>query len=303
MKRRDFVRAAGGVVRAVAAGGWLLAAAGCGRGAKPTAGAGGAPARGVAPLAPALAVMLRDLGRGDLQVARHGFDAWSDPALPICGDQAGIDYERLLAVRPAWVLLQYGNQPVPARLLELAALEGFAVENRRLLTLGDVEETAAWMHGRFGPAGAWAGSALEGRLARAWRRREGLAAAGRVLLLHGTSPTITALGPGSYHHQLLERLGATPALERGEPFITLDSEDLLRMKPDAVLLVRPRGVGSPPFAGDPKSQLGGVAMLDVPAVRRGRVAVLDDPLGLVPGTNLAGLADQMATVLEGWVGA
>src|SRR5688572_2242849 len=67
------------------------------------------PPRVVA-LSPGLAVTMRDLGLGDLLAGRHGFDAWSDPALPVCGDQSGLDYERLLAVRPTHILVQWGQR-------------------------------------------------------------------------------------------------------------------------------------------------------------------------------------------------
>jgi ABC-type Fe3+-hydroxamate transport system substrate-binding protein len=40
--------------------------------------------------------------------------------------------------------------------------------------------------------------------------------------------------------------------------------------------------------------------LAVPAVRSGRVVIIDDPLALTPSTHMAAFADQLAEVLGPW---
>jgi ABC-type Fe3+-hydroxamate transport system substrate-binding protein len=125
---------------------------------------------------------------------------------------------------------------------------------------------------------------------------------GRVLLLFGTSPA-GALGPGSYHHEILVGLGASPAITRGAPFMTLDKEDLLHLAPEAIILIQPRWPGTPEGARDPEAlrgRLRKLAALDLPALRTGRVALIDDPMALVPGTNLVEVAREMEEILRGW---
>jgi ABC-type hemin transport system substrate-binding protein len=266
-------------------------------------------------LSPALTRIARDLGAADKLVGRHAFDAWADPALPICGDQAGLDYETLIRVRPTHVLTQWGQREMPARLAELARERGWVIEDFRLLTLEDIPATAAALHeivhaGHGEQRGGFDGTDLARRLQEAFAPRAGLEAAraGRVLMLYA-GPTPAALGPGSWHHQLLERLGGVPAVTTGKPFQTLDVEDLARLKPDAIVVVSPRGAGADePRApavrtrAEARAVLGRLADLDVPALRVEpvRVVILDDPLAAVPGTNLAELADELAEALGRW---
>lgn len=273
----------------------------------------------IAALSPAIAVILRDLGQGGTIVARHGYDSWSDAALPVAGDQQGFDYETLLRVNPTHVLVQWGGKTLPDRLVSLAAQHRWVVRDLPLLTLDDVEHAAETLFDLTGQAGggsapAWKESPLAERLAATWRARTpSPSRIGRVLLLYSASPP-TALGPGSFHHQLLVRLGGAPAITDGSPFMRLDVEDVLRIAPDAIVLVRPeiatkqQGSASPARTGSPAwrmlrgddltGSLGPLAGRAIPAVQYGRVGVLTDPLAAVPGTNLIGLADDLAALLD-----
>lgn len=286
------------VIRLCAIMAWLCAAAwlaGCERG--PVAkNAAGVPR--IVALSPAAAQIVRDLGLGAKLVGRHGFDTFSDQALAVCGDQAGIDYEALLGARPTHVLLQWGRRERPTRLTELAAANRWSVHDYPLLALADVDDAAAEMAALFGVA------TLPPIRGHEEGRRPERAAVGRVLLLYGTDPP-SALGPGSFHHDLLVDLGATPAISEGRAFMTLDAEDVLRLAPDAVMIFDPREAGRPAGNVPPAElvrRLGALGRLDVPAFRAGgaRVVLIDDPMCATPGTNLRGLRAEMAGVLDGW---
>lgn len=303
----------------------------------------------VAALAPAVAQILRDLGVGDLIVARHAQDRWTDPSVPPCGDQSGIDYERLLAVNPTHVLVQWGERELPDRLTGLAAERGWVVQNIPLLTLDDVQHATVALAGEIvtpelnalraedaaetppppaapspPPARAERERRLQAapytlieRLDRAYAADPSLARAGRVLLLYqgagetGAAARPAALGPGSYSHDVLLRLGAQTATPTGKPFMPLDAEDVGALRPDAIVIVRPRATASAPRQGDGGTEatpgaltasLGAVARLDIPAVKNGRLALIDDPMALVPGTNLATFADRLREALKAWAG-
>ena len=179
-----------------------------------------------------------------------------------------------------------------------------------LLTLDDIRSAAADLIGRFPPppptggAAAMTEKALTGAMDRAWARRgDSAARAGRVLMLIATSPQVWTLGPGSFHQQVLERLGGAPAIAQGKPDIVMDAEDVLRLRPDAIVFFVPRAKGSPPRTGvlgpdDRRSLLGPLAGLDIPAVKNGRIALIDDPECRLPGTSMIRVADDLATILD-----
>lgn len=277
-----------------------------------SAASGDVAAPRVVALSPALAVTLRDLGAAGQIVGRHGHDLVLDPAIPVCGDQAGIDYEALLRARPTHVLLEWGARPLPQRLRRLARQQGWHVRSFAQLTLDDIEETTAALYELMAPSQteggavpAWSATPIAHAFAEAWRPRPGaLADAGRILLLAGVDP-VGVLGPGSFHHQILVRMGATPAIVEGSPWMELDTEDVLQLAPDGLVLIQPRPARTEPTADPPqwdqvRARLGPLAQLDIPAIRVRRVAVIDDPLALTPSTAMLSLTAQLRQILQAW---
>jgi hypothetical protein len=115
------------------------------------------------------------------------------------------------------------------------------------------------------------------------------------------------MGPGSFHHQLLERLGATPALTTGGPWQELDHEDLLPASPPMPSWsFDPGAATSRPASGRPRlSAPRWVASPSStsPAVRTGRIVVIDHPLGLLPASSLSEVAEDMAAAFDRWQGS
>ncbi|VAX39821.1 hypothetical protein MNBD_PLANCTO03-1297, partial [hydrothermal vent metagenome] len=175
-------------------------------------------------ISPALAVILTDLGLEDAIVGRHGWDQVLDPAIPVCGDQSGLDYEALLRAKPTHVFTEWGARELPAKLVALAADEEWIVRDFRVLSLADIAGAAEEIEGLLPSAAANETLARFSRLIERpppepiWK--------GRVVLLMGTSP-IAAIGPGSAHHELLIRAGGVPAIEEGSPYMPMHAEDLL----------------------------------------------------------------------------
>ncbi|MEX2218428.1 MAG: ABC transporter substrate-binding protein [Phycisphaerales bacterium] len=282
-----------------------LSIAACGRApgeAPPQNGTpGSAPVPRIVTLSPALAVIIRDLGLAERIVGRDGFDMVLDPAVPVCGDYNGIDYERLARVNPTHILMQWGARERPRRLEDMARQRGWIIRDFSILNLDEIPAATLDLAQLLGVEER--GRALADDMHAAWKRRPGVESAGRILLLGSASPP-SALGPASWHHQMLERIGGTPALREGGAFVRLDSEDVLRLAPDAIILFSPapartshrgvvKGAGALPA-------LGGLARLDIPAIRNGRVAMIDDPLGLTPSTAMIGVGNGLAELLAEW---
>lgn len=254
-------------------------------------------------LSPALAITLVELGMGERIVARHGWDRSLDPAIPVAGDQTSLDYEALLRARPTHVLTEWGVRDLPHRLTGLAAEYDWRVEDFRLVTLLDIAEAASRMRELF-PA-AEPSDALERfqRLAATPRTgpAEGPLWEGRVLLVMGVSP-VAALGPGSAHHEVLVRVGGVPALDAGSPYMTLHQEDLVRLAPDAIVLIR---TGEPDAGGSTFSDALDPAFtplrnLPIPAAEHGRLAIIETPEALLPSPRLIEVAERLRQTLGAW---
>ncbi len=290
----------------------LLAACGCEREPAAPAPSGGA-ARGdaanadttrIVSLSPAISIILRDLGRADEVVGRHAWEMVLDPALPVCGDQSGLDYERLISARPTHVLTQWGSRDLPARLATLAAEKDWIVEDFSILSLAEIRRAVERLDvvGRGdGPVERSPRAAeLLAAMDEAWSRGDtDLAPAGRVLLLISVSPA-SALGPGSWHHEILVSIGGVPAITQGAAYISLDREDLLRVAPDAVVLIMPRPTGAAAGSRDPSIARAMDSLVEMGIVPRSRIAVIDDPLALTPSTAMIGFARDLRGILAGW---
>lgn len=266
----------------------------------------------IAALSPAVAVVLRDMGREKQIVARHGYDLILPRSIPVAGDQAGLDYEALLAARPTHVITQWGSRELPPRLTALAQRQGWRLLDVRLLTLADVRESIERMSDVLNapgqpdaqPDAQTAALLKQFDEAFAEPKDPAFATLGPVLMLVSTSPP-AALGPGSVHHEILTGLGATPALSRGNPFVELDAEDVLSLRPGVIVLVMPRSTplgldaaAPAPPRRSPNEALGRLAELNLPATAEGRVVLLDDPLSLIPSTAMLAFRSQLREALR-----
>lgn len=282
------------------------------------------PVLRIVALSPALAIILKDLGYEDQIVGRHAYDVALDPRIPTCGELGTIDYETLVKAKPTHIFIQWGAQELPARLNDLAKANNWIIKNLNPLTLDEIERAAREMdetifafatrdlETRLAAAPAKSGQPehlkpampFEDAMHMAWSNRGPLMkSAGKILLVSGTKP-IGALGPTSFHYQLLQRLGATPVPASGGPWITLDLEDLNKLAPDAIILFAPRPPRSPAPATPTPDELialfGRAGELNIPAFKNKRVALIDDPYCLTPSTAMIPIADQITDIVSGW---
>lgn len=298
MKRRGFLTLATGLALGVA-----LSIGGCDR--RPAAGGSGAPR--IAVLSPALAATLKDLGCEQAIVGRHAWDLVLDRSVPVVGDGVGeVDFERLAELKPTLVVGQFGMSGMSDRLVSMGRSRGWTIRGYDPLSLGDVMDVARKLAADAEAAGCVGVgerlAAVERELAESLAPRPGAASAGRVLILADAAP-LAALGPGSVHHEILIKLGGTPAITEGKPFITMDGEDLAKLAPDAILLISPRNRGDAardPSAAELIAGFGRAGSLDIPAFRNGRVAFIDDPLTHLTATTIRGTAAAMGDRLGKW---
>jgi len=290
----------------------------------PKAGAASitSPELRIVALSPALAIILKDLGYEDQIVGRHAYDVALDPKIPTCGELGTIDYETLVKAKPTHIFIQWGAQDLPSRLTDLAKTNNWVVKNLNPLTLDEIEKAAREMDQTIfdfathdlttklaaAPAGAplhvKPAMPFEDAMQMAWTDRGPLMkSAGKILLVSGTKP-IGALGPGSFHFQLLQRLGASPVPATGGPWITLDLEDLNKLAPDAIILFSPRPPRSPASTKPTPEELialfGRAGELNIPAFKNKRIALIDDPYCLTPSTAMIPIADQITDIVSNW---
>ncbi len=273
----------------------------------------------MAALSPAIAVMLRDLGFEDRIVAKHDYDMVLSGQVPAAGSELGFDLEVLIETNPTHLFFQKTSAERSPKLLQIADERGWILFERPLNTLDDIAVAMDDLYYLF--KGAPQGQPTEfdvmqdqdrtppsEGLALAWDDLGPIAdAAGKVLVLGSVDP-IGAMGPGSYHHQLITRLGATPAVAEGSMWIELDYEDLIALNPDSIILISPQqqteddrfGEPAVPTLDEIKGAFGPLADLPIAAFESGRVGVIDHPLGLLPSGALGEVADEIAAMFELW---
>ena len=273
-------------------------------------------------LSPGLTETLRRIGAGATIVGRHGFDAWTDPAIPVCGDQGGIDAEMLRRANPTHLYLQWGDKQLPSSIESTATDLHWTVRNFTLLSLDQIQAAAAAMYtdvrtksttpSARAALGVDAETFADSVVGKLWQtataQRTGKAAnafsqIGPVILLFSDRDPVAAAGPGSYHHEILARLGCRQAITTGAAYQVLDRETLRRLNPAIAIVLKPRKPGATFMA--PQSTAAAATdkpATDQPTLRRTlgldesgttRVIIIDDPLAFVPGLNLTDFIAQL----------
>lgn len=251
----------------------------------------------LAVLSPALAMTLAELGLGHLIVARHAYDASTGAGVPIAGDESGVEVETLARARPTHVLVESTSAGTIEHLRSLRARFGWEVEVFELRTIEDIAASARSLTALLAPDDQRALARIDD-FERALASRHDPAYRGRVLMLASESPP-GAIGPDSFHGEILERLGIPGAITQGSAWVELDGEDLLRLDPDAIVLIHPRLRDG---SGDLRQRLVPLDGLDLRAVREGRVALIDDPGALMPSLRLDVFARELLDAMAGFGG-
>ncbi len=253
----------------------------------------------LAVLSPAISATLLRMGLEDLVVARHAYDLALDRSIPSVGDERALDAETLIRAAPTHVLIDAVSRESLAHAQQLADRFGWEVHAFDLLTLDDIARSARQLQELFAPDDPDAQRAID-EFQRAIAPRD-LAFDGRLLLLAQTDP-ISAIGPPSFHGEILDRFAIANAIADHDRWVELDAEDVVRLAPDAIILIRWRSPGDidepSPSDEDVRAALGALADLDLPAIRDGHIAMIDDPLALIPSLAIGRFATRLEEILE-----
>lgn len=273
---------------------------------------------------PAIGVMLRDLGFEDDIVGRHSYDNALSASIPVVGSHIDIDDEMLITADPTVLIFEENSIAIPDRIRALAKEREWVIWTYTLESLDDIATTMDDLYLKLvgfpqdanndndpttfaiDPTKRFDIELPSARLVRSWSPLGNDASiAGRTLILAGTEPA-GALGPGSFHAQMIERMGISPALVEGGMWQELDLEDLVALAPESILIFSPQddtqSVGEPePITWSQITQtLGPIATLDLPAIRTQRVGIITHPQALLPSSTLGQVADEIRKTLATW---
>ncbi len=251
-------------------------------------------------LVPNLTEMLFAIGAGPQVVAVSSFDR--DPeavrALPRVGALLDPDVERILSLRPDLVIT-YGSQ---AELKAQLARTGTAAFDYRHGGLADALATLRALGLRTGHQAEAEALALRiERQIAATRARVAGRPRPRTLLVFGREPgslrNIYAVGGTGFLHDMLEAAGGHNVFaDVARESVPATTEVLLARAPEVILEIR--GGTDPARADAPGDRAAWQTLASVPAVRQGRIVVLQGSWLTVPGPRVADAIDRFAAALH-----
>jgi iron complex transport system substrate-binding protein len=248
-----------------------------------------APPQRIVSLNPTTTEILFALGAGSRVVGRTKWDLWPDSArlVPETGDGIRPNVEAVLARRPDLVVLYASadNRPAAER-FRSAGIATWAVKVDSIAEFARTVELLGRIIGDTARARVTRDTVLQAldSVRTATRGRTPI-----TVVWHVWDEPLIVIGGGSYLNELVEIAGGRNVYgETAEPSPQLSMEDLLRRSPDAVL-VGP--VGAARLRED-------AAWRALPAVREGRVLVVDTVLVGRPSVRLGEAARSLARLLH-----
>ena len=269
---------------------------------RPSAGAIGqsstAPSR-IISLIPAVSEMLFAIGAGAQVVAVSSFDEYPAEVrkLPRVGALLDPDLERILSLAPDLVVV-YESQTDLRRQLERASIPMFIYKHAGL---ADVTTTIRLLGGRIGrdaEANALVtriDAGLAGIRARVVGRPKP-----RTLLVFGRDALAlrgiyASGGVGFLHDMLIAAGGENVFADVKQQSVQATSELILARAPEVILELR---AGDMTAEQRKREEDVWRVLSSVPAVRSGRVSIINDPLTVVPGPRVAEGTELIARLLH-----
>jgi len=247
---------------------------------------------------PAATDLLLAIGAGNHLVGVSNYD---DERLaggrPKIGDYQTIDWEKLLAVHAQLLVTQYSPGRIPSGLEDRCRQLGIATVNIRLNRLDDVfvamQQLGDAVHTPQAAAAKIAG--IQQRL-DAIRQRVAKLPKIKTAVVTGEDGRGLA-GAGTFLDELLTIAGGqNAAAALGQPYPTVDREQLMALAPEVVIQLIPDGAQTPQVLAQAKQVW--AAMPDLPAVQARRVYTITDWYATQPGSHVAELAEKFAAALH-----
>ncbi len=272
---------------------FLAGSAGCGRDAAPTKTRVARPT--VASFVPGATDLIVGMGAADHLVAVSNYDYRREAIAGLLrvGDYQSMDWERLATIRPDIAIVFMSPDRMPAGLAERAAALNMRLVNVRTDRLSEVYEELQRLGELIGErekADA-AAKRLRARM-EAVRQRVGPRQKVRTLIVRDSGAQ-DSVGHDNFLNDVLEIAGGENVLS-GRPWRSVDREQIMAMKPDAVIVLLPEA------SEQLVAEAGRVweSMPHVPAVAAGNVHVLTQWWVMQPGMHLADLAEAFEQVLH-----
>jgi iron complex transport system substrate-binding protein len=256
------------------------------------------PAR-IISLIPAVTEMLFAIGAGPKVVGVSSFDEYPPEAtkLPRVGALIDPDLERILSLRPDLVIV-YGSQTDLLKQLERAQIPAFVYRHG---ALSDITVTIGQLGARTGheAEATTVIKQIDDRLADIRRRVSGRPKP-KTMLVFGRDALalrgIYASGGIGFLHDMLEAAGGENVFaDVKQQAVQATSELVLARAPEFILELR---------SGDitPELRQKEIAVWQalpaVPAVRTGRIAIINDPRTMIPGPRVADATELIARALH-----
>ncbi len=251
-------------------------------------------------MSPAAVEITFALGAGDRVVGVSQHTKWPPEALdrPECGAFINPSFERILALRADLIITQgraedlteFGDaNGIDVISLALTDLESIFAETRRLGRLLEAEAEADLVCAR-----------MRAPLAKVAVRVQDLPPV-RVLLVVGREPgalnDIYSVASGTFLHDLIELAGGVNlAADLPSRYAIISKEALIERAPEVI--VELHGEGADEAARQEALKLW-QGLPTVPAVRRGRVYVIEATYAMIPGPRVVQLAETLAELLHG----
>ena len=255
------------------------------------------PAQRIISVVPAATEALFAMGAGSNVVGVSSYDTWPPEVteLPKVGALLDPDVERILGLRPDFVILDPGHAPL-ARKLRSAGIASYGFPHANLQGTFNAMEEMARAVGR-----EQEGVALTARLRQELelvRDRYSDTRAPRTLIVFGRNPgsfhNLFVIGGSGFIHELVEIAGGDNVFSDVERMsFKVSLESVLSQAPEAVIEVRPANEGAVDV----------VALAEewrsLPGFDRASISIITDNSLLIPGPRMPGSARLIAEHLHG----
>ena len=259
-----------------------------------------APAKRVVSLVPALTEMLFAVGAGSQVVGVSSYDDFPPEAmaLPRVGALLDPDVERILSLRPDLVIT-YGSQVDLEKQLGRAGIPIFSYRNggiaKILQTLRDIGRVTG--HAAEGDRQA---REIETRLNAIRAKVAGLPRPRTLLVFDRQPRTLQQMyvtGGQGFLNEMLDIAGGVNVFaDIRRESVQPSHEILLVRAPEAIVELRATGLFA---AGEEKEEKAAWSTLpSIPAVRNGRIHMLNGAYLVVPGPRIAAAAETLARTLH-----